>query len=84
MPVDAALTRRTLLIASAAVATTASASAAVPLFLHGVASGDPLPDGVLIWTRVTPAAESTPGSGRGPAVSVTWQVASDAGFVAVV
>ncbi|MBO0843454.1 MAG: PhoD-like phosphatase N-terminal domain-containing protein, partial [Nocardioides sp.] len=31
-------------------------------FQHGVASGDPLPDRVLIWTRVTPTAASTPGS----------------------
>ena len=25
-------------------------------FIHGVASGDPLPDSVIIWTRVTPDA----------------------------
>ncbi|MEM1147196.1 MAG: alkaline phosphatase D family protein [Pseudomonadota bacterium] len=25
-------------------------------FIHGVASGDPLPNGVIIWTRVTPDA----------------------------
>ena len=25
-------------------------------FIHGVASGDPLPDRVIIWTRVTPDA----------------------------
>ncbi|MDP8936671.1 MAG: alkaline phosphatase D family protein [Actinomycetota bacterium] len=36
-------------------------------FRHGVASGDPLPDGVLIWTRV---------SGTGPEpVPVDWRVA---------
>ncbi len=28
-------------------------------FLHGVASGDPKTDGVLIWTRVTPTEAST-------------------------
>ncbi|GAU68279.1 putative alkaline phosphatase [Streptomyces sp. NBRC 110611] len=53
-------------------------------FLHGVASGDPLPDGVLLWTRVTPAPAATPGSGRGPATEVGWQVARDKDFATVV
>ncbi|NLE81008.1 MAG: alkaline phosphatase [Rhodococcus sp.] len=53
-------------------------------FAHGVASGDPLPDAVIIWTRVTPAADATPGSGRGPAVTVRWEVAADSGFSNVV
>lgn len=29
-------------------------------FQHGVASGDPLPDGILLWTRVTPTPAATP------------------------
>jgi len=49
-------------------------------FYHGVASGDPLPDGVLLWTRVTPDLTAVPGSGRGPAVTVEWEVAEDSGF----
>ncbi|MEV0369493.1 alkaline phosphatase D family protein [Streptomyces sp. NPDC050636] len=53
-------------------------------FQHGVASGDPLPDGVLLWTRVTPTAAATPGSGRGPATKVGWQIATDADFASVV
>ncbi|GLW90847.1 alkaline phosphatase D family protein [Actinokineospora globicatena] len=61
-----------------------AAAAAAPQFAHGVASGDPLPDGVLLWTRVTPTPESTPGSGAGPTVEVRWEVATDAGFTAVV
>ncbi|MBI1399749.1 alkaline phosphatase D family protein [Hyphomonas sp.] len=36
-------------------------------FLHGVASGDPLPGAMILWTRVTPL------SGTGP-VTVTWEV----------
>ncbi|WP_291200474.1 alkaline phosphatase D family protein [Hyphomonas sp.] len=36
-------------------------------FLHGVASGDPLPGGVILWTRVTPL------SGTGP-VTVAWEM----------
>ncbi|MFG2140643.1 alkaline phosphatase D family protein [Streptomyces sp. NPDC048650] len=53
-------------------------------FQHGVASGDPLPDGVLLWTRVTPATGATPGSGLGPATKVAWQVATDRNFGEVV
>ncbi|MFF4737977.1 alkaline phosphatase D family protein [Streptomyces sp. NPDC001262] len=71
--------------AAAAFLPTAAASAAdpAPAFLHGVASGDPLPDGVLLWTRITPAPDAVPGSGRGPAVEVTWEVAEDAAFTRV-
>ena len=55
-----------------------------PAFLHGVASGDPLPDGVLLWTRVTPRPEAVPGSGKGAPVEVTWEVAEDEAFTTVV
>ncbi|HEX6356767.1 alkaline phosphatase D family protein [Actinophytocola sp.] len=60
------------------------ASAAEPVFAHGIASGDPLPDGILLWTRVTPTPDATPGSGVGPAVDVTWEVATDAAFATIV
>ena len=46
-------------------------------FLHGVASGDPLPDAVMLWTRVTPRA----GADR---VAVDWEVASDLDFGEIV
>jgi len=46
------------------------------LFAHGVASGDPLADAVILWTRVSP---SSPG-----AVRVDWEIASDPGFARVV
>ncbi|MCC2279358.1 alkaline phosphatase D family protein [Streptomyces sp. ET3-23] len=65
-------------------AAAASAAEPAPAFLHGVASGDPLPDGVLLWTRVTPVPDAAPGSGRGPAVEVGWEVAEDASFTRVV
>lgn len=42
-------------------------------FPWGVASGDPGPDAVLIWTRATPPAE-------GGDVELTWQLAVDAAF----
>jgi alkaline phosphatase D len=48
-----------------------------PPFAHGVASGDPLPDRVVLWTRVTPEPQATPGSGRGRRASVRWLVAED-------
>lgn len=45
-------------------------------FAHGLASGDPLADAVILWTRVTPPVE--PASGQAPAdVSVDWRVALD-------
>jgi alkaline phosphatase D len=65
-------------------AATAHAASAAPAFLHGVASGDPLPDGILLWTRVTPTAEAVPGSGKGPDTKVSWEIAQDAGFRTVV
>jgi len=61
-----------------------SASAASPTFQHGVASGDPLPDAVVLWTRVTPTPEATPGSGQGPSTTVAWEVATDHRFRDVV
>ena len=42
------------------------------LFEHGVASGDPLPEGVILWTRVT-------SEGSEP-VEVWWEMALDADF----
>ena len=59
-------------------------AAGAAYFRHGVASGDPLPDAVVIWTRVTPTSDSAPGSGRGPRVKVTWEVATDRRFRTVV
>ena len=87
-PVD----RRTLLRATGAatlgVAVAGSlghvATASDPAFAHGVASGDPLPNSVLLWTRVTPTPESQPGSGVGPTVTVGWEVAADPAFAAIV
>ena len=38
-------------------------------FYHGVASGDPLEDRVVIWTRVTPETETE--------IEVTWKMATD-------
>ncbi|WP_416967183.1 alkaline phosphatase D family protein [Streptomyces sp. 4F14] len=79
--------RRTVVKAAAATAVLAgplaaalparAASETAPAFLHGLASGDPLPDGVLLWTRVTPVPEALPGSGLGPDTPVEWVIARD-------
>ena len=49
-------------------------------FLHGVASGDPLPDRVILWTRVTPSREALPGSGLGEDVELEWQIDTSEDF----
>ncbi|MFI6643779.1 alkaline phosphatase D family protein [Streptomyces sp. NPDC050504] len=90
---DSSPSRRTVVKAAAATAvvaaplsaaTAVAAPAEVPVFQHGVASGDPLPDGILLWTRVTPSADAVPGSGQGPDAAVGWEVAEDREFTRVV
>jgi alkaline phosphatase D len=69
-------TRRSLLAGATLTATLSRASwanALAPgLFTHGVASGDPLPDGVVIWTRFVG------GDGH-----IAWEVAEDEAFARV-
>ncbi|MFO0691203.1 MAG: alkaline phosphatase D family protein [Myxococcota bacterium] len=48
-------------------------------FLHGVASGDPLADRVILWTRVSPEAYR-----MGAAIRVGWWIARDPGAKDVV
>lgn len=48
-------------------------------FRHGVASGDPLSDRVILWTRATPADAASQGSLR-----LRYEVASDAAFARIV
>jgi len=42
-------------------------------FAHGVASGDPAADGVILWTRATP--EGSPAS-----LALTWELSADNAF----
>ncbi|MEM9014713.1 MAG: alkaline phosphatase D family protein [Pseudomonadota bacterium] len=79
-------TRRTALTSGFAV--TAASCAGTPkmtpysavqelsggIFAHGVASGDPAADSVLIWTRI---------SGVDGAAEVAWEVASDPDFAII-
>lgn len=52
-------------------------------FTLGVASGDPLPDGVVLWTRLAP--DPLNGGGMEPiSVEVRWEIAADDAFREVV
>ncbi len=53
-------------------------------FRHGVASGEPLPEAVVIWTRVTPSDDALPGSNKGAPTEVFWEVSRDADFKTIV
>lgn len=68
------ISRRTLLVAASLSAAPRPAWAqnlAAGAFTHGVASGDPLPDGVILWTRC---------ASEGP---IAWQVAEDESFTRI-
>jgi alkaline phosphatase D len=52
-------------------------------FTLGVASGDPLPDRVVLWTRLAPRP-LTGGGMPDEDVAVVWEVATDEGMAAVV
>ena len=63
-------------VASWPLTTHARQSVSVPRsgpFRHGVASGDPLTDRVILWTRVTPPE----GHSATRPIDVGWQVATD-------
>ncbi|MGW5318656.1 alkaline phosphatase D family protein [Nocardia thailandica] len=81
--------RRTLFKSGTAVAVTAllttagTAHADEGVFRHGVASGDPLSQAVILWTRVTVAPDAVPGSGLGAATQVRWEVSEDESFATI-
>ncbi|MCF5923839.1 alkaline phosphatase D family protein [Xanthomonas perforans] len=76
--------RRRILIAGASLAAAgllspfARASGSADPFTLGVAAGDPLADGFVLWTRLAPRPLDPDGrGGLRAAVPVRWQVASD-------
>lgn len=90
------ITRRHLLTSSAAgllmpmVSACASAprapAATLPdggrrVFLHGVASGDPQTDSVVLWTRATPPADRVAADPDGAPVQVDWSLYADPGLI---
>ncbi|MCF6387704.1 alkaline phosphatase D family protein [Mycobacterium sp. MBM] len=80
------LSRRALLGATLAVAAIPLLGSGRPLagdpFTLGVASGEPAPDGVVIWTRLAPVPLADDGLGGMPrrVVDVEWEVATDERF----
>jgi len=56
----------------------AAATPVDPAYPHGIAAGDPRPDGSVIWTRVDPTADA------GGGVEVLWEVATAADFATIV
>lgn len=53
-------------------------------FTLGVAAGDPLPNGFVIWTRLAPAPLEVDGGMPPLDVPMRWEVAEDAGFRRIV
>ncbi|HYD73095.1 MAG TPA: PhoD-like phosphatase N-terminal domain-containing protein, partial [Candidatus Binatia bacterium] len=70
-------TRRSLLAGASLVAAVPRAAwaqnLAAGVFTHGVASGDPLPDGVVLWTRFAPTSGSR----------VAWEISEDESFARI-
>ncbi|EMA22016.1 alkaline phosphatase [Haloarcula marismortui ATCC 33799] len=50
----------------------------------GIASGDPLPDSVIIWTRLAPNPLEADGAMPSETFSVEWTVATDEGMSDIV
>src|SRR5688572_8984510 len=91
------MTRRSFVAASASFAAAAwlsssrilGAVAATPKlaaypFSLGVASGDPAPDSVVLWTRLAPRPLEPGGGMPAGAVEVEWQIAEDEGLSRVI
>ncbi|KAA6451894.1 alkaline phosphatase D family protein [Bacillus swezeyi] len=53
-------------------------------FALGVSSGEPLPDGVVLWTRLAPEPLGPQGGMPPEDVTVKWEVARDSGFREIV
>lgn len=53
-------------------------------FALGVASGDPLPDSVILWTRLAPKPLEIGGGMPPVPVAVDWEIAEDESFATVV
>lgn len=53
-------------------------------FTLGVASGDPAPDGFVLWTRLAPSPREQGGGMTPEPVEIGWQVAEDEAFARIV
>ncbi|EIZ77596.1 alkaline phosphatase D [Novosphingobium sp. Rr 2-17] len=83
---DLPFSRRTVVGGALAAGTLfsigAHAAAGLPqgLFSLGVASGDPEPDGIILWTRLAPQPLESDGGMPPVAVPVRWEIAEDEAF----
>jgi alkaline phosphatase D len=96
LPGAQTLTRRSFLAGSVSFAAAAllsnrafGAATAAPKFTAypfslGVASGDPAPDGMVLWTRLAPRPREPGGGLPAIPVEVDWLVAEDAALTRVV
>jgi alkaline phosphatase D len=75
-----------LLVAPGAFARSVAANLPADPFTLGVASGEPSPDGLVLWTRLAPDPLAEDGLGGVPhhSFEVGWQLAEDAAFRRVV
>jgi alkaline phosphatase D len=75
----------TALPAWASARTTAAAPPIRDPFQLGVGSGDPLPNSVVLWTRLAQAPLNPDGFGGMPDATydVEWELANDAGFTSI-
>lgn len=80
----AGLTSLALVSGLSPVKTWANPKFPISPFQLGVASGDPWPDGFVIWTRVAPYPLSVDGGMPNEAVNVKWEVALDRNFKKIV
>ena len=82
------LTRRALLQAASVAGGAAligtqgvrAATASRPLFTLGVASGEPSPDGMVLWTRLAPAPLEPDGGMAAHKVPVRWELSASEKF----
>lgn len=93
---SATLSRRSFLAGSASFVAAAllsgrvrGAVASAPAFTGypftlGIASGDPLPDGVVLWTRLAPRPLEPGGGVTAGPIEVGWQVAEDEAMTRIV
>jgi alkaline phosphatase D len=71
------------LVAARSTAADRKVTFAADPFTLGVASGDPDPTGVVLWTRLAPKPLDPDGGMRPEPVKVVWEVAEDEGMTRV-
>ena len=96
--IDMLNTRRQILSGLSALSLSACATVSAPttmslgaspqkgldyLFTLGVASGDPVSDGFVLWTRLAPMPLAANGGLSAP-INVTWQVSEDENFARII